>query len=114
MAIARFENIAINNLTFGASAFGEQSTTITKWFDTRATVSNVANGMRISEKYRLYSDMINFKLNYTPNIKTIVDNQDQYSITYRALDWRINDVRESDDRMSVTILAHRNNPATAV
>ena len=113
MAIARFENIAINNLTFGASAFGEQTTTTTKWFDTRATVSAVSNNLKISEKYRLYDNLVRFRLNYTPHMQTIANAQQLYSITYRTQEWRINDVQESDDRMSVMITAYRNNPVTA-
>jgi len=49
MAIARFENITVNRLTFGVSTFGEQSTTITQWFQTRARVQSVANHVKISE-----------------------------------------------------------------
>lgn len=114
MAIARFENIAVNNLTFGVSAFGEQSTTQTKWFDTRARVSSVANSLKIADKYRLYQDLINFTLNYTPNTKLMVDRQDLYSITWRGNDWRIDNIRESDDRMTVLILCYRSDPVTAV
>tara|TARA_R110000822_G_C14935584_1_gene453067 strand:+ start:144 stop:488 length:345 start_codon:yes stop_codon:yes gene_type:complete len=114
MAIARFENIAVNNLTFGVSAFGEQSTTQTKWFDTRARVSSVANSLKIADKYRLYQDMINFTLNYTPNAKAMVDRQDLYSITWRGNDWRIDNIREADDRMTVLILCYRSDPVTAV
>jgi hypothetical protein len=114
MAIARFENIAVNNLTFGVSAFGEQSTTQTKWFDTRARVSSVANSLKIADRYRLYQDMINFTLNYTPSIKLMVDRQDLYSITWRGNDWRIDNIREADDRMSVLILCYRSDPVTAV
>jgi hypothetical protein len=114
MAIARFENITVNNLTFGVSAFGEQSTTQTKWFDTRARVSSVANSLKIADKYRLYQDLINFTLNYTPNAKAMVDRQDLYSITWRGNDWRIDNIRESDDRMTVLILCYRSDPVTAV
>ncbi len=114
MAIARFENIAVNNLTFEVSAFGEQSTTQTKWFDTRARVSSVANSLKIADRYRLYQDMINFTLNYTPSIKLMVDRQDLYSITWRGNDWRIDNIRETDDRMSVLILCYRSDPVTAV
>ena len=114
MAIARFENIAVNNLTFGESDFGEQSTTQTKWFDTRARVHSVANSLKISDKYRLYQDLVNFTLNYTPNIKTIVDSQNLYSITWRGNDWRIDNAREADDRMSVVIMCYRTDPVTAV
>lgn len=114
MAIARFENIDVNNLTFGENSFGEQTTTQTKWFTTRARVSDVANSVRISEKYRVYQDLVNFILNYTPNMKQMVDHQNLYSITWRGNDWRITDVRESNDRMTVLFLCYRTDPNTAV
>ena len=114
MAIARFEEITVKSLTFGKSDFGEQSTTQTNWFKTRARVHSVANSLRISEKYRLYQDVVNFTLNYTPNSKEMVDNQNLYSINWRGKDWRIDNVRESDDRMTVLILAYRTDPVTAV
>jgi hypothetical protein len=114
MAIARFENITVNNLTFGKSAFGEQSTTQTLWFATRARVQSVANSVKISDRYRVYSDIVNFTLNYTPNTKTMIDNQNMYSINWRGFDWRIDNVRESDDRMTVMILCVRNDPVVAV
>lgn len=114
MAIARFENIKINNLTFGKSDFGEQSTTQTLWFVTRARVHSVANSVRIADKYRVYSDIVEFTLNYTPNTKSIVDNQNAYSINWKNFDWRIDNVRESDDRMTVKLLCVRNDPVVAV
>jgi len=114
MGIASFENIRVNKLTFGASSFGEQSTTITKWFDTRARVSAVANSVRISEKYRVYGDVVEFTLNYTPNTKTIVDSTNLYSIAYRNVKWRIDSIRESNDRMTVKLLCVRNDPVVAV
>ena len=114
MAIARFENITVNSLSFGQSSFGEQSTTITKWFDTRARVHSVANHVKISEKYRVYSDLVNFTLNYTPNTETIINSQNLYSITWKGVDWRIDNVRESDDRMTVQLLCVRNDPVVAV
>ena len=114
MAIARFENVAVNNLTFGESTFGEQSTTQAVWFTTRARVHSVANHVKISDKYRVYSDVVDFTLNYTPNIKTIIDNQNLYSITWRGFDWRIDNVREADDRMTARLLCVRNDPVAAV
>ena len=114
MAIARFENIAVNSLTFGKSEFGEQTTTITKLYETRARVSDVANSLKISDKYRLYQDLSDFTLNYTPNIKKIVDRQQDYSITWRGADWRITDIREANDRMTIRLLCYRNDPVTAV
>jgi hypothetical protein len=114
MTIARFENININNLTFTKSAFGESATVQTLWFITRAKVASVANSLKIAEKYRLYQDMTNFTLNYTPNMKEIVDNQNLYSITWRGKDWRIDSARETDDRMNIIFLCYRSDPVTAV
>jgi hypothetical protein len=114
MSIARFENIDINNLDFGKTDFGETSTIQSLWFSTRARVSSVANSLKIADKYRLYQDLTNFTVNYTPNMKEIVDNQNLYSITWRGKDWRIDSVRESDDRMNVIFLCYRSDPVTAV
>lgn len=114
MAIARFEQITVKNLTFAKSDFGEQTTAQTDWFKTRARVHSVANSLKISEKYRLYQDVVNFTLNYTPNTREMVRNQNLYAITYNGFDWRIDNIRESDDRMMVVIIAYRNDPVTAV
>jgi hypothetical protein len=114
MSIARFENITVNQLTFGKSSFGEQSTTITKWFDTRARVHSVSNTVRISDRYRVYADIVEFTLNYTPNTKEIINNQNLYSIKWKNLDWRLDSVRESDDRMTVRFMCVRNDPVAAV
>lgn len=114
MAIARFENIAVNSLSFGKSDFGEQSTTQTLWFNTRARVHSVSNHVKIADKYRVYSDVVQFTLNYTPNLKTIIDNQNAYSITWRGFDWRIDNVREADDRMTAMVMCVRNDPVAAV
>lgn len=114
MAIARFENVDINNLAFGKSDFGEQSTSKTKWFSTRARVHSVANNLKIAEKYRLYQDLVEFTFNYTPNMKQIVQHQNLYSITYGGRDWRIDNARESDDRMKVNFICYYNDPGTAV
>lgn len=114
MGIKRYENIQINNLTFGKDGFGEQSTTQTKWFITRGLISDVANSLKISDKYRVYQDLVNFTLNYTPNTKRMIDSQNLYSITYRGNDWRITDARESNDRMTVKFLCYRTDPVTAV
>ena len=114
MGIARYESITVNNLSFAETTFGEQTTTITEWFKTRALTHDVANSVRISEKYRVYQDLVNFTLNYTPNTRTVVDSQHLYSITWRNAQWRITDVRESNDRMKVTFLCYRTDPQTAV
>ena len=114
MAIARFENITVNQLAFAESDFGEQTTTITKWFATRARVHSVANHVKIADKYRVYSDVVEFTLNYTPNTKEMIRNQNLYSINWNSFDWRIDNVRESDDRMKVNILCVRNDPVATV
>lgn len=114
MAIVRYENLAVNHVTNSTNTLGEYTTTITKWFDTRGLVHDVANSLRISERYRVYQDLVQITLNYTPNTKTIVDNQNLYSITWRNLDWRITDVRESNDRQKVTFICYRNDPETPV
>ena len=59
MSITRYENIIVNNVTNGIDNLGQYTTTITEWFKTRALVSDVANSLRISEKYRVYQDLVN-------------------------------------------------------
>ena len=112
--VARYENIAVKTLSFSKSDFGEQSTTQTLWFQTRATIADVSNNVRISDKYRVYSDIVQMTLNYTPNIKLIVDNQNAYSITWRGYDWRIDNVRETNDRQFAQMTCVRNDPVVAV
>ena len=112
--IVRYENITINNVVNGVDTIGEYTTTITPWFATRALVHNVANSLRISEKYRVYSDLINITINYTPWARQLVDNQNLYSITWKEMDWRITEARESNDRLKVTLLCYRNDPDTTV
>lgn len=114
MAITRYENITINEVTNAINTIGEYTTTIEKWFDTRALVSDVANSLRISDRYRSYSDLVNFTVNYTPNTKEIVNNQNLYSIGYRGFDWRISDIRETNDRQRVILLCYRNDPVVPV
>ena len=114
MGITRYENVEINNVTNGVDSIGEYTTTITPWFTTRARVRDVANSLKIADKYRVYQDLVNLTFNYTPNMKQIVDDQDLYSITWRNQDWRITDVREADDRMSITLLCYYNAPNTPV
>lgn len=114
MAIARYENITINNLAFSTNSVGEGITAITPWFQTRARVQDVRNSLQITKDDRVYTDLVNFVLNYTPNTKQIVDYQNLYSITWRNHDWRITDVIESNDRMNVTLLAYRNDPVVSV
>lgn len=112
MAIARFENVDVNNLTFGINAFGEYTTTTTKWFTGRPLVAEVRNSVAITERYRIYSDLISFKFNFTANMKMIVDKQNLYSITYRGNEWRITDAIENNDRMSIMLMCYRSDPET--
>ena len=112
--VARYENIAVKTLTFGLNDFGEQSTTQTLLFNTRATIADVSNNVRISDKYRVYSDVVQMTVNYTPNVKLIVDNQNAYSINWRGYDWRIDNVRETNDRQFAQLTCVRNDPVAAV
>lgn len=112
--VARYENIAVKTLSFAKSDFGEQTTTQTLWFNTRARVHSVANSVRIADKYRVYADVVQMTLNYTPNIKTIIDNQNAYSVAWRGYDWRIDNVREMDDRQFAQFTCVRNDPVVAV
>ena len=114
MGIVRYENITVQTVTNSVSNMGEQTTTIAKWFDTRGKVADVANSLRIADRYRVYSDLVNFTLNYTPNTKLMVDNQNNYSILWRNAEWRITDCREANDRMSITFLCYRNDPNSPV
>jgi hypothetical protein len=114
MAIARYENIDVNNVTNSINLYGEQTTTVSKWFTTRAQVADVNNNLRISERYRVYSDLVNLTLNFTPNTKQMVDEQNLFAITWRGYDWRIIDCRESNDRMNVTFICYRNDPSAPV
>ncbi len=112
--VMRYENVVINNVTNGTNSVGEYTTTITPWFETRGLVHDIANSLRISEKYRVYNDLLSITLNYTPNVRTIVDNQNLYSLTWRNADWRISDVRESNDRQHATFMCYRNDPVVPV
>jgi len=114
MDIKRYENVDDNDLTIGNNAYGEYITTITKKFTTRPLVSDVKNSLAITERYRVYQDLIQFTMNYTPWIQDIVINQNLYSITWRAKDWRITDIIEANDRMSVTLMCYRSDPVTKV
>lgn len=114
MAIVRYENVDVYNLGETTDAYGEQTSTETFWFSLKALVHDLANSLRISEKYRVYSDLAQFTMNYTPNMKTIVDHQDLYTFKWRGFDWRITDCRESNDRMKVTFICYRNDPASPV
>jgi hypothetical protein len=114
MAIARYENIEVNNVTNSVDAFGQYTTTITPWFTTTARVQDVHNNLQINKETRIYTDLVKLVLNYTPYTRQMVDNQPLYSISYRGNDWRITDCFESNDRMNVTFLCYRNDPTAPV
>lgn len=114
MSITRYENVTINNITNGVNNYGEYTTSTSPWFTSRALVADVNNSVRIADRYRVYSDLVNLTFNYTPNMKQMVDNQNLYSLTWRGNEWRITDVRESNDRMRVTFMCYRNDPTTPV
>lgn len=112
--VKRYENVEIKNVTNSINAIGEQTTSVTTWFTTRGLIHSVANSLLISDRYRAYSDLVNITLNYTPNMKEIVDNQDLYSMVWRNREWRITECREHDDRQFVTFLCYRNDPVVPV
>jgi hypothetical protein len=114
MTIKRYENVKVKTVTNGVNSIGEYTTTLTDWFESRALVNDVSNSLLISERYRLYSDLVQFMFNYTPNMKTIVDDQNNYSFFWRGKDWRISDCRETNDRQFVTFTCYRNDPTTPV
>lgn len=114
MAITRYESIVVNNVVNGTNDIGEYTTTITPWFNTRGLVHDVANSLRISERYRAYTDLVNITLNYTPNTREMVENQNLYSITWRGNEWRIADIREHNSRMKITFMCFRNDPEVPV
>jgi hypothetical protein len=114
MAIARYEKLTVKNVTNSVDSYGQQTTTLTNWFDTVARVMDVRNSTQITKDDRIYTDLVRFVMNYTPNMKQIVDYQNLYSIFWRGNDYRITDVMESNDRMNVTLLCYRNDPNTSV
>ena len=114
MAIARYENLTVQNVATATDAYGQQVTTTTKWFDTRARVQDVRNSLQINKDDRVYTDLVKFTMNYTPNMKQVVDSQNLYAIFWRNAEWRITDVMESNDRMNVTLFCYRNDPTVSV
>ena len=114
MGIARFENISVNRVVNSVDTYGQQTTSTSLWFETRAVVHSVKNSLNINVNDRVYTDLVNFKLNYTPNVKEIVDNQNLCSITWRNRAWRIDSAVEADDRMTTTLFCYRNDPVVPV
>lgn len=112
--ITRFETIAINNLAFTTTAFGERTIVATLWFNTRARVHEVNTAIAISDKYRAYHDITQFTINYSPNSRLLVGSPGNYSITFEGQEWRIEDSKIDDTRQFVTLICYRNDPVTAV
>lgn len=110
MTIVRYESVVVNNVVNGTDTVGEYTTSIVPWFNTRGLVHDISNTLRISERYRAYTDLLSITLNYTPNTRTMAQNQNLYSFTWRDNDWRITDVREHNDRMKITFICFRNEP----
>jgi hypothetical protein len=112
--VMRYENVGVYTVSNGVSDMGEQTYSEALWFETRGRVADVANTLRISERYRVYSDLLSITLNYTPNTRTIVDNQDQYTFRWREKYWRVTDCREHNDRQFVTFICYRSDPTMPV
>lgn len=108
--IERFENIKVNTLTKSVDSFGQTTMVKTKLFDTRARVKDVANSLKTTERYRIYTDLVNLVINYSPFARDIAINQPNYSIDWNGNEWRITDVRESNDRLSITLMCYRVDP----
>lgn len=114
MGIARYEAVEVYDLTFATSAYGETVTTKTLKFASKPLTHEVKTDLAITDKYRVYSNLINFTFDYTPYTRAMVDNQHAYSVKWRNLDWRIESAVESNDRMKVTFTCYRNDPTVKV
>jgi len=114
MAIARFENVDVNNVAISVDDMGQTNTVLTKWFTTRAKVMDVRNDLTIPKDERVYQNHVKFMLNYTPNTVTMSTDQVDYAFNWRGNDWRIADVNEANDKMSITFTCYRNDPQTQV
>lgn len=112
--VKRYENVGVYTLGFSTTAYGDVTTTETLKFTSRPEVHEVKNSLAITDKYRVYSGLINFTFNFTPNTKDMYDNQSDYSVRWRGNDWRIDSAIESNDRQYVTFLCYRNEPSTKV
>lgn len=114
MAIARYEEAQVYTLSFTTSAYGDTVTNKTLKFESKPEIREVKNDLRITDKYRVYTGLINFTFNFTPYTRDMYDNQNLYSIVWRNHDWRIDSAIESNDRMKVTFLCYHNDPSTQV
>ena len=61
MAITKFETVEVNNLSFATSSYGETQTTKTVKFTSRPLISEVRANVATSEKFRIYSDLVQMK-----------------------------------------------------
>lgn len=114
MGIARYEEVEVYDLTFSVNDFGETDVTKTLKFKSCPIVKEVKTDLTITDKYRVYQNLIYFTFNYTKNVRDIADNQSKYSMNWRGHEWRIESAVESNDRMKVTFLCYHNDPATKV
>jgi hypothetical protein len=114
MGIARFETVNVNNVSITVDDIGQTVTNISLWFQTRARVMDIKEALHINKDDRIYSDTAKFVLNNTPNTLQMAINQVGYSFGWRGQDWRISDVYEANDKMSITFLVYRNDPTTQV
>ena len=114
MGIARYEQVAVYNLTFTTTDYGDTVVNKTLKFESRPLVHEVKTNLQITDKFRVYQNLIYFTFNYTPNTRDMKDNQNLYSVSWRGKDWRIDSAVESNDRMRVTFLCYHNDPSTQV
>lgn len=114
MAIARFEQAQVYTLSFATNEYGDTVTSKTLKFESKPEIREVKNDLRITDKYRVYTGLINFTFNFTRYTRDMYDNQNLYSIVWRNHDWRIDSAIESNDRMKVTFLCYHNDPSTQV
>jgi hypothetical protein len=70
-----------------------------------------AESIKINKQKEIESQLV---IDGLKNQKEIADNQNLYSILWRGDDWRITDIRQSNDKMKVTYLCYRNDPTTTV
>ena len=114
MGIARYEDVQVFNLTESTSDYGETITTESLKFASRPLVKEVKTNLTITDKYRLYQNLIYFTFSYTPYTRDMADTQHAYAVKWRNLDWRIESAVEANDRMTITFLCYHNDPVTKV